>query len=398
MAMRITTVLAGLAALLVAFTVLSWATRTNPSAGAPAMPSAAAETPDPTQPNKDGIYTINPFTPAENGPQPKVEIESKSFTFDRIAVGGKDMHQFSVKNAGDAPLKLAVGPRTCKCTIGKLGTEEIAPGESATIEMEWHPQAPAEMFAQVATIWTNDPLLPKLDLEVRGKVVPPFITIPEGTWTVGVLSEGQPSKVSGKILAMLDPAFELLDVKTSADYVQVSQRRLSEEEVKPMGGLAGYELTCEVHPTMAVGQFNEQVTITTNLEDAPEFTFNIQGSRMGPYNIVGPGWFQGNQSLDLGRFVAAEGKTVSLSVFSPATETPLEFTAVDVEPPILTVTLTRDEAFGASGSRQRFLMTVAAPPGITPGRWTQESAVRVTLHSNHPEAPVATFQISLQAD
>ena len=68
---------------------------------------------------------MNPFTPAESGPQPKLEIDSKKYTFDRIAVGGSDTHEFTVKNMGEAPLKLAVGPRTCKCTIGKLATEDM---------------------------------------------------------------------------------------------------------------------------------------------------------------------------------------------------------------------------------------------------------------------------------
>jgi hypothetical protein len=147
-----------------------------------------------------------------------------------------------------------------------------------------------------------------------------------------------------------------------------------------------------------VGQFNEHVTISTNLEQAPTFKFGLQGSRSGPYNMLGPGWFQGSQSLDLGRFAASEGKTVNLSVFSPMTEVPLEFTAVDVEPAVIEVTLKRDESFGTSGGRQRYLMTVTAPAGITAGRWSDETAILVTLHSNHPEAPVAKFRVSLQAD
>lgn len=397
--MRITTVLAGVAALLVCFTVLSWATRSTPSDQPPLTPSAASELAEAAQqPNEEGIFPTNPFTPAESGPHPKLEIAEEKYTFDRMPVGGSDRHQFTVKNAGEAPLKLAVGPRTCKCTIGTLTSEEIAPGGTATIEMEWHPIAPAEQFAQVATIWTNDPAKPKLDLQVMGTVVPHIITVPEGSWTVGVLSEGQPSRVTGKILSMLEPEFEITGIETSSDYVAVTQRPYTEEELKPLGGLAGYEITCEVRPEMAVGQFTERVTIRTNLDEAPEYVFTIQGSRMGPYNIVGSGWYQGSQILEMGRFQAAEGKTVNLSIFSPATEVPLEFTAVDVEPPVIEVTVKRDESFGASGGRQRFLLTVSAPPGITPGRWSQETAVLVTLHSNHPDAPVAKFHVSLQAD
>jgi hypothetical protein len=395
--MRITTVIAGVAALVVAFTVLSYVTRSGRSDGAPATAESSVNE-DPRQPNKDGIYVENPFTPSESGPQPKVAIENTTHQFDRIAVGAQGSHEFTVTNEGDAPLKLAVGPRTCKCTIGTLGSEEVAPGATATIAMEWHPLTQQEVFVQTATVWTNDPLMPKLDLTVEGKVVPTFITMPEGTWTVGVLSESGPSKVKGSIMAMLDPSFEILEVRTSADYVKASHRRFSEAEVKALSGLAGYEITCEVWPSMPVGAFNETVTITTNVKEAPEFTFSIQGSRMGPYNVVGPGWFQGTQTLDLGRFAAAEGKTVNLSVFSQATETPLEFTAVDVEPDILKVTLTRDETFGSEGKRQRFAMKVEAPAGITPGRWSKDNAVQVTLHSNHAEAPVAKFQITMQAD
>ncbi len=393
--MRITTVLAGVAALLIAFSVLSWVTRSGGSQTGSANPVVPS---DPTQPNADGVYTVNPFEVSEDGPQPKIEMESHTYTFDRLAVGASDRHEFEIRNVGDAPLKLAVGPRTCKCTIGKLAAEEIAPGESAAVEMEWHPLAPSEMFSQTATIWTNDPLQPKLDLAVEGMVVPTFMTMPEGTWTVGMLSEGQSSSVTGHVLSMLTEDFEITSIETSAEYVTATERPLTEEELKASRALSGYEVTCEVRPEMAVGQFNEQVIVKTNVEEAPEFKFQIQGSRMGPFHIVGSGWFQARQLLEMGRFQADAGKSVKLSLFVMGADETLEFAEPQVEPPILNVILVRDENFGGAGGRQRFLMTVDAPAGLTPGRWSDDSAVQVTLNSNHPEAATARFHVSLQAD
>lgn len=394
--MRITAVVGGVAALLIAFSVLSWVTGSGGSTDQASQPAAANQ--DPTKPNEDGIFTVNPFTIAQEGPHPKIEVESLKYNFDRIAVGATDRHEFAIKNVGDAPLKLATGPRTCKCTIGKLATEEIAPGESATIEMEWHPLAQSEMFMQTATIWTNDPLQPKLDFEVEGMVVPTFITMPEGTWTVGMLAEGTPSNVTGRVMSMLSDEFEITSIETSAPYVTATHRPLTEDELKAGRAFGGYEITCQVQPEMPVGQFNEEVILKTNVEDAPEFKFTIQGTRMGPFNIVGTGWFQAQQLLEMGRFTAAEGKTVRLSVFVIGADGSLEFAEPQVEPPVLNVSLKRDESFGGAGGRQRFLVTIEAPAGITPGRWSGDSAVQVTLNSNHPEAPTARFSVSLQAD
>ena len=392
--MRITAVVGGVAALLIAFSVLSWVTGSGGPPADPSRPAAAGQ--DPAQPNDEGIFTANPFKISEDGPQPKVEMASQKHNFDRIAVGASDRHEFAIKNVGDAPLQLATGPRTANAPSTNWRRRRSLPANPP--RSRWSASLSQTERTCRRHHLTNDPLQPKLDLEVEGMVVPTFITMPEGTWTVGMLAEGTSSNVTGRVMSMLSNEFEITSIETSAPYVTATHRPLTEDELRMGSAFGGYEITCQVQPDMPVGQFNEHVILKTNVADAPEFKFAIQGTRMGPFNIVGTGWYQAQQLLEMGRFSAAEGKTARLSVFVVGADDTLEFAEPQVEPPVLNVSLTRDESFGGSGGRQRFLVTIEAPAGITPGRWSGESAVRITLTSNHPEAPTARFSASLQAD
>ena len=246
------------------------------------------------------------------------------------------------------------------------------------VKMEWEPPAPTMEFMQSATIWTNDAKRPQLSLTINGEVVPDVMRYPEGTWTAGPVSEREPKRIEGMMASMLEEDFEITAFESPVPWIKVDASPMTEEELKATSGKAGYKLTCVIEPQMPVGQFREKLKIRTNLRDHEEFEIEVTGSRLGPLNFVGPGWFGEQHVLKLGRLSAAGGRKVPLSLFGVDEEgQPLEVTVESIEPPILEVDVARRTPGDGSSRRVQFVLTIDIPPGVTPGRYTEDKKVAV---------------------
>ncbi|REJ73314.1 MAG: DUF1573 domain-containing protein [Planctomycetota bacterium] len=394
--MRFASALAGVLALLLALAVLSWFAAPKPSGGAVESPNAGEITPD-----ESGVYAVNPFDFSETeGPRPVAAIETTEHTFERMAAGETGTHAFEIENTGEAPLKIAMGPSSCTCTIGNLADDELPPGESTEVTLEWTPKGAEPMFTQQARIWTNDPARPEVVLSVSGEVVNSVLTMPQGIWSLGSIPDNEPTEFSGIIASMIEDSFEITSIETSRpEILSANAVPMSEEELSEAGAVSGYRLDCELQPKMPVGSFQEMITVATTLEDNAEFQFVVSGQRVGPFNLVGPGWTQADRTLRMGRFSAAEGKTVQLSLFTRGLADDFTIEGVTVEPPVLEVSTSVDEEFAAKSSgRSRYQLLIEAPPGIVPGRWSGDSVISVELQTNHSEFSTLSFNIDMQAD
>lgn len=351
-----------------------------------------------TAPKDEGMVKSNPFSLSGDGPHPQAVVDEIEHNFDRLSIGATGHHDFVIRNQGTGTLKLAKGESTCQCTQFDLRAKEIPPGGSATVHLSWKPKSLTKVFEQSASIWTNDPAQEKITLTVTGSVVTLITRIPEGVWTVGTLSEG-PTTITGVIASSLVDSFSIESIKTSADYVEASYEPLSAEELERLDARAGYSIKCTVTPNMPVGTFREQIDVGLSLPEAPEVTFAVQGSRIGPYQIIGPGWTQERHTLAMGRCTASQGKTTKVSLFVAVPDAfDLEFESPKVTPPIINVSLQKDEAFASGGGRQKYFIILESPPGITPGRWSGDTAINVELTNNHPTVSKAVFKVDFQAD
>lgn len=68
---------------------------------------------------------------------PKVKFDSEVFDFGKIKEGDKVSHTFKLKNTGKKVLILSNSETTCGCTVAKIPTSPIPPGESAEITVEF---------------------------------------------------------------------------------------------------------------------------------------------------------------------------------------------------------------------------------------------------------------------
>ncbi len=392
--MRITSVLAAIAAVIVAFMILHYVMAPSGGGVAGVTTSETSEVEVPAGPNEAGRYAKNPFTPTE--PFPRADVETTDHNFGRMLFGEKGSHEFVIKNTGEGPLKLAQGYATCKCTIGDLGSDEIPPGGEGTVTVEWTPQAQSRSFSQSAIVYTNDPENPQFTFAVNGMVTSNVITQPEGPWLLGTLIEGEQKELTGHVVSMLSDQFEILSIKSSNDYVTATWEPIDEQNLAEVEGKCGYTVNVVVAPKMPVGDFTETLTVETDLPESGTITFILSGNRAGPFSMVGQGYSASQRTFNLGRMLSTDGKTHRATLFVLGNTSPIEVRFQSAEPPIVNVTVTEEDFTG--DGRKKYVIDTEVPPGVVPGRYVGDTAVKLTLETTHPEAPTLEYFLTFQVD
>ena len=310
----------------------------------------------------------NPFEMPTVGPFAKAEVTERKHAFGSMAVGDKGSHDFVIKNVGEAVLKLAKGPSTCKCTLSQLQTDSIAPGESTIVKLEWELKEAKEEFSQQAAIWTNDPTLwvdterkdGGIILEITGSVEPPFVVYPD-TISLGTLSETEPHEFKVAIYSRVHADLNPQLAKISAEYLKAEIVPMTEEELKEMKAKSGAVLKGIIRAEMPLGEVSETIVLTSPKSAGNEVTLSIAGRREGPFQLAGRAWDKRHGSVRLGEFKASEGKKVTISLYSSEKDEPVTFEVGDQDPAEMKVAIRLDEEKGVPGQVRRYI-DIEIPP------------------------------------
>jgi hypothetical protein len=361
-------VLLGFLAICAAIGVISW--MSQPTAAPPVISEEQL-------PNAE-----NPFEIAETGPHPKAVLEEELHDFGKMMLGETGRHAFVIRNEGEAPLKLKKGVVLCKCTVPDVPGGEIPPGGSVEVVLEWKPEGITDAFDKFAEIWTNDPENEKLKLTITGEVRNLVLVKPPGPWTVTAVGEEEPTTFRGAIASGED-AFNIVSVESSAEWLTLEYRPFEAGDLEEFGdGMAsGYALTGTIRPEMPVGRFEEKIIITTDLKDDYKLEIGVNGTRPGPFSIIGQAWYGREMTVMMKDFKAAQGKSVSVSLFTDREDEPLQFTSVKSTPDTVQVEMKRDETF-TSPTKEKYDLTFTVPAGSPPGRYSGEEGIAIAIETN----------------
>ncbi len=102
---------------------------------------------------------------------PKAVVAQKAFTFNEVLEGEMVTHAFLIENQGTAPLKVLDVRTSCGCTTAQRpGT--IAPGAQDRVVVKANTNGSGgRVFHKTITVSTNDPLQPRIELQLSGPVV-----------------------------------------------------------------------------------------------------------------------------------------------------------------------------------------------------------------------------------
>ncbi|MCP4886372.1 MAG: DUF1573 domain-containing protein [Planctomycetaceae bacterium] len=177
----------------------------------------------------DSLTKIRSSQDVDLSSKARVEVIGElTYDFGVMSPNTEGEHVFRIKNTGEDDLTLRLGATTCKCTLGELKNNTLAPGEESDIKLSWSVKSGQAEFNQTAQVITNDPYQVVLNFEIEGKVVEDLEVVPE-TWTFGEVATGEPIELSGTIYNFMDQ-----DIKpTKLSFSSQEMTDLATFEVEP---------------------------------------------------------------------------------------------------------------------------------------------------------------------
>ncbi|MCE9553267.1 MAG: DUF1573 domain-containing protein [Planctomycetes bacterium] len=247
------------------------------------------------------------------GPASRVVIKDAVHHFGEMYNSDVGRHTFILRNAGPGTLKLGQGLASCACTIANVSRQEIPPGESAEVAVEWRPVGAFGELKKTYTIPTNDPNRQSLVLSVEGMVLsewrmdPPFLNFQE----VGV---SETKEVTANLLAYRSDKCEITghtwENSKLADKLGFAYQAMSAEELAKLKPTpkAGVRLKCVARPGLPVGPLMQRLSLNTTLQKEP-IPVPLAGDVSEEVSFIGYNKFDPKKRLlDLGTVVRGTAK------------------------------------------------------------------------------------------
>jgi len=102
---------------------------------------------------------------------PQIWVEQTEYDFGVVVEGESVSHVFVLENRGAEELTIDRVRTGCGCTVARLTTQSLAPGESTELQVVFRTDGyGGHVVSKSITIYTDDPVTPELYLFIRGTV------------------------------------------------------------------------------------------------------------------------------------------------------------------------------------------------------------------------------------
>jgi hypothetical protein len=326
---------------------------------------------------------------ARKGPKVTV-VNGERHNFGSMDRNEHNSHVFILRNDGDAPLTLLMGQPTCKCTVGALEKDSLAPGETVEVKLEWDAKTSETRFAQAVDFHTNDPSRRTLNLSVVGEVLD-AVRAHSSEMFFNDMSRNEPTVGTMPIFAFRDEPLEIENVELTnqeqADYFAVSFEPLSAEELAyEAKATSGLKMIVQLQGGVPVGRIEQTIRLTTNVRPEQPLEIRVVGNVASDILLAGPRVVADRKLVLLGPLVRAEGRkhTMYLVVKGPfRDETKLQIKSVE---PQAEFSASLGEPLRDNPRTIRHPLTIEIPPNATPvSRMAEGSEAIITIASTHPD-------------
>ncbi len=197
---------------------------------------------------------------------PKLVIDATDHDFGTMEPMTKAEHVFVVRNEGNGPLELTPGGTTCKCTLSDLPERTVPPGKQGRIVVSWNTTEKHGAFRQVATIRTNDPDRPSLDLKILGTVWLGLVVEPEQVRLSGH-EPGKAAMAEVLVFSQRWPEFSVVKTAFSRSGPTCVVEPADPAQLKERQARAGYRLKITLPGDLTSGCFSEWLRIEVDPRD-----------------------------------------------------------------------------------------------------------------------------------
>lgn len=336
--------------------------------------------------------------PIDTDVRPEAEVPEQLYNFGNMEQGTTLSHAFKVRNVGKRPLMLAVASTTCKCTVGDLQDNQLAPGAETDVLLEWTAKTAVGPFRHGATLSTNDPKNLSITLTVEGDVVESTSVIP-GELLFGEVSAGEEATAELFILSRFQEEVEVTDYLIGdpdlADQIKLEFVPVAPEEFPVPDAVGAVKVKATLQADRTIGRFMGWIGIETNLEKAARLSIFTAGNTVGDISIFGRGWLPEKGLLRMGSVSSSKGKQARLIVSTRGEHAQAtEIEVIKTIPHQLKATLGQREEIGDELVHVPLILEI--PPGTPPmvrlGEPASSDAL-VVLRTTHPKAKEVQLRV-----
>ncbi|RMF70890.1 MAG: DUF1573 domain-containing protein [Planctomycetota bacterium] len=199
---------------------------------------------------------------------PKLQLSTAEWDFGEKWYGEPCETEITLKNVGDAPLRITKVTSSCGCTVAKPKSAAtwnglvLKPGEGETMKLSYNTKKLRAKVSQTVTVQTNDPLNPTVQIMVKGSIKQVFSMKPAERITFTGLDRTSEQTKSLTLTSNLEDEKVSLKLKELPENVPFDVKLEAVEE-----GVS-YKLTVTTKPPLKLGSNAIAVTLLT---DHPKF-------------------------------------------------------------------------------------------------------------------------------
>lgn len=314
---------------------------------------------------------------------PRAVVPITDYDFGAMDPMSDGAYDFQIKNVGDAPLLLKLGPTSCKCTISGLSADKLLPGQSGKIRLEWFTGRKVTSFAQTAVIETNDPTQRHIALGVSGKIKM-LIGFNQERVVVDRLDPGKSVTKEVLLYSQKWDKFEVKGLTTALQGVTFSAEAIDPQQAGDLNALHAQRIRIAIPGTLPQGDFVDTLYFQVQPPDPAAKPQNValplHGHVLRRLSIYGQG-ITGDGVVELGTVPRGVAKQVRLvmKVRDPLTE--LGVGKIETQPAFLKAHVAPHQEEGVSGL---YDLVIELPDNVEPCTYLGGPSGKLTIDVDHP--------------
>jgi hypothetical protein len=308
--------------------------------------------------------------------KPKAVVAEAVSEAGTVPKGEKIVHDFAIKNEGDADLQITNVQPACGCTVADFD-KVIKPGATGKVHTVIDSSTFSGPISKGISVFTNDPDHPQIELTIHAKIEP-YITVKPGfARYITVQGEPQEGNIAQTLWAPDGTSWDITSVDSPFPYLTVTYREATPEERLPDAKGKQWKVEMKLSNNAKVGPLSDYVTIHTNHPKQKIVQIPVSGF-VRPVMAVTP------PVADFGKIELKEPLKKALSVRNFATE-PIKVTSIDPNLPKGIQTQLEPLEEG-----RVYQVRVILSPELPKGPFTG----KLTLHTDSPKVP--TIQVEFK--
>ena len=209
---------------------------------------------------------------------PAIMSPAAVYDFGELDNEQKVSYDFVIKNVGDAPLKIADVKTSCGCTVAKLETNTLDPGQETKISAVFNLKGKQGTQSKRVTVMSNDPEKPNFHLEFKG-VALATISLEPKVLNLGRIMDNDAHSQAITVKSMKDGhefKIEKLIVSNGAPFTA---------ELKEIAPGKEYQVVATTKDNLAAGTMNGRITIMTDDPDRRALNVSVYGHVIGELQL-----------------------------------------------------------------------------------------------------------------